>query len=45
MEFDFSDKIKEFFSNSSEAARSGPKSDSQTQAKPSERKHGSSKNE
>ena len=44
MEFDFSDKIKEFFSNSSEAARSGPKSDAQTPAKPEERKEGSSKN-
>ena len=44
MEFDFSDKIKEFFSNSSAAARSGPKSDAQTPAKPEERKSGSSKN-
>lgn len=44
MEFDFSDKIKEFFSNSSAAARSGSKSDAQTPAKPEERKSGSSKN-
>ena len=44
MEFDFSDKIKEFFSNSSLAARSGPKSDAQTPAKPEEKRHGSSKN-
>jgi hypothetical protein len=44
MEFDFSDKIKEFFFNSSLAARSGPKSDAQTPAKPEERKSGSSKN-
>jgi hypothetical protein len=45
MEFDFSEKIKEYFSNNSDAARSGPKSGAQTPAKPSERKHGSSKNE
>ena len=44
MEIDFSDKIKEFFSNSSLAARSGPKSGAQTPAKPEERKKGSSKN-
>ena len=44
MELDFSDKIKEYFSNNSEAARSGPKSGAQTPAKPSERKKGSSKN-
>ena len=44
MEYDFSDKIKEFFSNSSEAGRSGPKSDAQTPAKPEEKKIGSSKN-
>lgn len=44
MEFDFSDKIKEFFSNSSLAARSGPKSAAQTPAKPEEKKEGSSKN-
>jgi hypothetical protein len=44
MEYDFSDKIKEFFSNSSEAARSGPKSAAQTPAKPEEKKEGSSKN-
>ena len=44
MEIDFSDKIKEFFSNSSLAARSGPKSGAQTPARPEERKKGSSKN-
>lgn len=44
MEFDFSDKIKDFFSNSSLAARPGPKSDAQTPAKQEERKEGSSKN-
>ena len=40
MEYDFSDKIKEFFSNSSLAARSGPKSGAQTPAKPEEKKKG-----
>ena len=44
MEFDFSKQIKEFFINSSEAARSGPKSDAQTPAKPEDKKSGSSKN-
>jgi hypothetical protein len=44
MEYDFSDKIKEFFANSSLAARSGPKSAAQTPSKPDEKKHGSSKN-
>ena len=44
MEFDFSKQIKDFFINSSEAARSGPKSDAQTPAKPQDRKSGSSKN-
>jgi hypothetical protein len=44
MEFDFSKQIKEFFINSSEAARSGPKSGAQTPAKPEDRKSGSSKN-
>jgi hypothetical protein len=44
MEIDFSNKIKELFANSSLAARSGPKSDAQTPAKPEERKKGSLKN-
>jgi len=44
MEYDFSDKAKDFLESQS-AKRSGPKSSSQTPAKPSERKKGSSKNE
>ena len=44
MEIDFSDKIKNFFLNSSFAKRSGVKGDAQTPAKPEERKKGSAKN-
>jgi hypothetical protein len=44
MEYDFSDKAKDFLESQS-AKRSGPKGSAQTPAKPSERKKGSSKNE
>lgn len=43
MEYDFSDKAKDFLESQS-AKRSGPKGSAQTPAKPSERKKGSSKN-
>ena len=43
MEYDFSDQAKDFLESQS-AKRKGPKSSSQTPAKPSERKKGSSKN-
>ena len=43
MEYDFSDKAKNFLESQS-AKRSGPKGSAQTPAKPSERKKGSSKN-
>ena len=43
MEYDFSDKAKDFL-ESQAAKRSGPKGAAQTPAKPSERKKGSSKN-
>ena len=44
MEYDFSDKAKDFLESQS-AKRSGPKGSAQTPSKPSERKKGSSKNE
>jgi len=44
MEYDFSDKAKDFLESQS-AKRSGPKGSAQTPAKPSEKKKGSSKNE
>ena len=43
MEYDFSDRAKEFLESQS-AKRKGPKSSAQTPAKPSERKKGSKKN-
>ena len=43
MEYDFSDKAKDFLESQS-AKRSGPKGSAQTPAKPSEKKKGSSKN-